>query len=152
MIKLRVNRIKNDEEFKKSLTTQYRMIYEIGVQTGLRISDILALTPSNFENCIMHTIEQKTGKEKIAEVSKEVADFVCNFPANERIFKMTRQAAWKVFKSHAKKLKIKRVGTHSMRKKYAYDLYQKEKKFSKVQKALNHDYLGTTLAYLIEED
>lgn len=118
----------------------------------MRISDILALTPKNFNRNILKTIEQKTGKHKVSPVSAEIVEYITQFKENERIFKMSRQSVWKVFKSHAKRLKIRRVGTHSMRKKYAYETYKKSGKFADVQKALNHDYVGTTMVYLIDED
>lgn len=147
-----MNRIKNDTEFIKTLTQEYQILYKIGVQSGLRISDILYLTPSKFIGNVLKTIEKKTGKEKSAIMSDEVMEYISQFEKNERIFKMSRQSVWKVFKGHAKKLKIRHVGTHSMRKKYAYETYKKSRKLGEVQKALNHDYLGTTMVYLIDED
>lgn len=148
---MRMKRIKDDRAFYSLLNDEYKMLYSIGVSTGLRISDILLLTPQHFNGQEMKTIEKKTGKEKCGQVRAEVAEYVKGFAPEERIFKMSRQSAWKYFKLRARKLRLRCVGTHSMRKKYAHNLYEKTKDIYQVEHALNHDNISTTLLYLFEE-
>lgn len=60
---------------------------------------------------------------------------------------------WRVFKSAACAAGItQNVGTHSMRKGYAHEVYKKTKNLGEVCKRLQHDNVATTILYLFEEE
>lgn len=147
------------------------LLFIVGVNTGLRISDLLELTHEQFQEITVNITEKKTGKiRKITweAVSKEIT----------RLYKMLDQATGYVFKSnsnnvknlnrawtkdyvgralksYAKKAGVKgNVSTHTMRKTFGYHFYfYSGKDIVMVQKHLNHASQTITLRYIgIEQE
>ena len=125
------------------------MLYSIGVTTGFRISDILRITPQNVKGRYLELREQKTGKMRRKKLTAQQARWIlAHAPVSAPVFCMSRQAVWKYFKKHVPKSTAVNVGTHSMRKKYALNLFDECADIVAVQKDLVHDNLSTTLLYL----
>lgn len=152
-------KVDEEKKFISELHTKYRLIYYIGRETGLRISDILRLRPSDVHRGILSVIAVKTKKPlehklplwllgQLGQYQKrhEIAE-------NESYFKLSRQACWKEFKRAASAAGInKNVGTHSMRKRFAFDAYRRTKNLGEVCTLLQHDNIATTILYLFEEE
>lgn len=161
----RVFQIVNDEKFKKYLSVKNRLIYEIGVSSGLRISDVVKLQKKQIINTNRPTItQQKTKKKKRIYIGEKTYKNLLSFIAsdlsdNEFVFHaatesekhISRQAVWKAFKRAAKKAGvIYPVGTHCMRKKYSAKKYSMSGgDISEVQHHLQHFKSSDTLAYII---
>ena len=152
------------ENLDKYLYSPYKEIYQIGVATGLRISDIITLKYNQLDIEKPTIKEQKTGKPKRIYIPRAIRkklkqkqgrkkgdSFV--FASRSKTGHITRQAVWKAFKIAAERAKADcNVGTHTMRKNYAIRQLNKHKGLKYVQSHLNHEHLADTPLYLIKED
>ena len=137
------------------LKGQYRLIWLLGVSTGLRISDILTLKARQCCVSKAYIRERKTGKNRAVYIRKSIREQCAayaarnNIPDNGRMFTISRQAVWKAFKRAARKEHIcTNIGTHTMRKSYSKAYIDKGYTVQELQKRLNHSHLGDTLGYL----
>ena len=145
------------------LKTGYRnyLLFVVGINTGLRISDILRLTVLDVKNkSHIITNEQKTGKTKRflinsqlrLELDKYVYDmyyydflFQSNKVRNKPI---NRQQAYKILNDAASKIGLSEIGTHSLRKTFGYWHYQQYKDIALLQELFNHSSPSITLRYI----
>lgn len=156
----KINKAKEDI-FRKRLSYQYRLIYDIGCQTGLRISDIVRMKKSILQIKEPTIIEQKTGKSKRIYIPKKLRQELIEYSKNNKTYifqsksksgHLTRQAVFKHFKRIAHIIETdQNIGTHTMRKNYACKLLAKGKTFKYIKTKLNHEKLSDTLLYLIDE-
>lgn len=139
----------------RALTPENRRVMQVCLHTGLRVSDVLSLKTEQIKPRFWVT-EAKTGKRKmiglpaalredLLENAGEVWVFESRLdPAKHR----SRQAVWKDVKRAAKLFRLpQNVAPHSFRKVYAVDLLNECGDIEKVQKALNHGSMETTIIY-----
>lgn len=137
------------------------LIYDLGVTTGLRISDIVALKKDVLYVKEPTIKEQKTGKSKRFYIKKNIRtrllkmaessknDYI--FYSKSKLGHVTRQAVWKAFKKAYEKTGEKdNIGTQSMRKKYARKLKEKHS-FTYIKNKLNHENIMTSILYCVNE-
>jgi len=144
---------------------KYDILARIGMSTGLRISDILALRVSDISQEIK-IVEKKTGKSNVVKLSRALLDhvlwYVKTYPLSDgdalipsshthRDKPLSRTQAYRVLSSVGCQIGLPHVGTHSMRKTFAQDLFVKSESISRVQEALHHKYPETTLTYLTDK-
>jgi len=148
-------------ELKKRCYRDY-LLFITGINTGLRISDILSLRVFDVKDKTHITIrEEKTGKEKrflINNYLKEHFDkFIQNMDSYECLFKskkgnniaMSRVQAYRIINSAVRKVGIKdKIGTHTLRKTFGYWHYQKFKDIAILQDIFNHSAPSVTLRYI----
>lgn len=147
------------------------IMVSIGIFTGLRISDILQLKVKDIKNKDYLKLKQKKTKKskKIIinnQLKSDLKEFIKGKKDNEYLIRTTVKEngvtvnepisptqAYRIIKDIQYKLKIKEnLGTHSLRKTYAYNLY-KENDISVVQKSLDHVSQADTLRYIgVEEE
>ncbi len=143
------------------LKNPHNLIFEIGLTTGLRISDIVALEKDILQIKEPTIREKKTGKSKRIYINKKLKAKLLEYSKNNKkyIFEtnsgsghITRQAVHKAFKKASKKASIKKnISTHTMRKTYAIRMLRKNKGLKYVKNKLNHNALADTLLYLSNE-
>ena len=144
------------------LTWQNRLIMQMVLHTGMRISDVLELrtgqlVPSGW------LVEKKTGKrrrygipEPLLSNIKRQAGKVWAFPSpvkrgNAERHK-TRQAVWRDVKRAQRAFRLaQNVGTHSFRKVYAVRLMEKYGDIEKVRRNLNHESDSVTAIYAMAD-
>jgi len=141
----------------------YADIWKLGVNLGLRISDLLKLQFSDFDlvERTLFLIEQKTGKKKrirlnaaaivIIEERKKI------FPDDTWLFQVrsnrarnrpiSRISVSRVFKEAGDLLGLS-IGTHSMRKSRGMALYREGVPLEKIARVLNHSSPSVTLRYI----
>ena len=150
--------ISNEEAkiIRKHLNHQDKLIFDLSIETGLRISDILKL--KKREICkIMYIRESKTKKHKIIELSEQLyerlktlkndsSNYAFNSPilSDKHLHRVTYHRHLK-FAARATGIAC---SAHSTRKLYAWNIFERNKNIFEVQKALNHKYITTTAAYL----
>ena len=143
------------EHIFAALMPENRLVCRVCVATGLRVSDVLALTPGQLSPQFWIT-ESKTGKRRRVNLKADLlADLRANagehwvFPGRDPTKHRTRQAVWRDVKRAAKAFRLpQNVGVHSLRKVYACELLVASGgDLRKVQKALNHDDLTATMIY-----
>lgn len=162
-------KIRKMENILKKQNIRNYILFELGIYSGLRISDILKFKAKHLKNKDHFVIkEQKTGKfKKLAinpKLKKDLNVYLSNMKDDEYIFKsregenkpISRVMAWKILNDAAKKAGIKEeIGTHSLRKTFGYHMYmQNNKDVVLVQKLLNHSSPQITLRYIgiLQED
>jgi len=130
------------------------MIFYLGVISGLRISDLLALRVRDVGDAF-RVVESKTKKIKLVQLPPEgwlflqaYIDWRCLRP-DDLLFPTTRQTVHKYFKKAAEDLGLDGIGPHSMRKIYAWNVFRVSGCLNTTRKALNHKYASTTVLYLI---
>lgn len=142
------------------LLPQNRLIIEVMLHTGLRISDVLELRADQIKSKFWIK-EKKTGKPKMVGLPVELrerirAQFVPGnpwaFPGRQPRQHKTRQAVWHDIKRAQKAMRMDiNVGTHSARKVYAVRLLSKYGSIQKVQQLLNHSDPSITVLYAMAD-
>lgn len=131
----------------------------ISLETGLRISDVLALKTQRFKRR-MRVRESKTGKvrtvtmpEALFRLALAQAGEIYVFPGRLDPAKhRTRQAVYSDLVGVAKRLKLTaHVTPHSMRKAYAVHAYRRLGDLRAVQRLLGHKDIATTMIYALAD-
>ena len=159
---------KDIEKVEKYLSNQNkrdRLLFVIGINCGLRISDILALNVGDVRNkTYIQIIEKKTGKFKKfpinAKLKPLIEEFVKGKRDKEPLFKsywgrrINRVNAYYIIRDACKAVGLhEKVGTHTMRKTFGYHHYKKYNNIALLQRIFNHSSPQITLRYIcIEQD
>ncbi len=143
--------------------------FTLGINTGLRISDLLSLTvgdvrvSKNQWQARIRIRERKTGKAKdfpLSDSAKKVlAAYLATrptaqlldplFPSRKWGQPLGRSHAWQIMHTAARLVGVTDpVGTHTLRKTFGYWAYQSGVDLTVIQDLLNHSSPGTTLAYI----
>ncbi|MFB7304054.1 site-specific integrase [Heyndrickxia sporothermodurans] len=137
-----------------------RFLFVFGINTGLRVSDIVPLKVSDVRGQ-QHVIkrEQKTGKVKRFYLNKALraeidaytngmADDDYLFPSRKGNAHITPTQAYRVLVKAADMLERKDIGTHTMRKTFGYHHYKRNKDVAALQTLFNHSAPSITLRYI----
>ena len=148
------------QELKKQNYRDY-VIFVTGINTGLRISDILTLKVDDVRNKSHITIrETKTQKSKrfiINPTLRAVLNpYIENMEDHEYLFQsrkgdnqpISRVQAYRALKQVGDKLGIEEFATHTMRKTFGYHHYQQYKDVAILQEIFNHSAPSITLRYI----
>lgn len=157
-------------ELKKKGTRDY-LLFVTGINTGLRISDIIklkvldVLDDDRTVKSHITIIEQKTSKRKKFKIndtlSREFAEYCKNLKMTNYLFSsrkgknehITRVQAYRLLNTVALSIGLEEIGTHTLRKTFGYHFYKKTKDVAMLQKLFNHSSPSITLAYIgIEQD
>lgn len=142
------------------------LLFTFGINSALRISDILKLKVGDVRNTDVLTREQKTGKIKRFRMNKAIVDAVKSlvpadatdsdwlFPSRKGDKPITRVQAWRILKDAAERAGVKtEIGTHTLRKTFAYHAYKSGVDLTLLMSVLNHSSQRDTLRYIgIEQD
>ena len=126
---------------------------------GLRISDIIRLRPCDIvkdgDRFRLEVVEQKTGKSRVFTVPLLIQQYIENYclrngiRRNDLIFPITERAVQKQLKIVCDYLEMEGVSTHSFRKWYATEIYNKnDHDIALVQRLLQHSSASTTQRYI----
>lgn len=131
----------------------------IGVNTGLRISDILKLRYKDLMRDKLYITEKKTKKLKEIPINKvlrdEVKRMTYDYP-EQYIFKsrqggqrpITPRRAWQIMKQIEEEFNLPTSGTHTLRKTFGYHFYQEKKDVVTLMEIFNHSNEHITLRYI----
>lgn len=165
-----IRNLKQIETIKKLLKQQNLRdycLFTVGINSGLRISDLLNLTVNDvIENGkIKDRIrlrEKKTNKFKDFPLSDNAKSAIReylktrDYKPNEPLFLsrknkgfLLRQQAYKIINDVAKSIGIKdKIGTHTLRKTFGYHAYNNGYDITLIQKLFNHSTPAITLRYI----
>ena len=165
-----IRSLKQIETIKKLLKQQNLRdycLFTIGINSGLRISDLLKLIVSDVidGNKVKDRIrlrEKKTNKFKDFPLSDNAKSAIKeylktrNYNPNEPLFLsrknkgfLLRQQAYKIINDVAKSIGIKeKIGTHTLRKTFGYHVYNNGYDVTLIQKLFNHSTPAITLRYI----
>jgi len=150
------------------------LLWVLGTNTGLRISDLLKLKVKDVQDRkgnikdSLDITEQKTKRQKNIEINPE-AKFALEYffkktgiyDLDEYLFKDTRKGkehinkpisrvrAWQMINDWAREAGIKtKIGTHTLRKTYGHQAHQAGIDIIYISEALGHRNIETTRRYL----
>lgn len=138
-----------------ALTPSNQLIMRVCLHTGLRLGDVLALRTADLRRQFWIE-EAKTKKRRrvnlpgvLLDEIKKQAGREWAFPGRKPGTHKTRQAVWADVKRAARAFRLRQnVAPHSARKVYAVNLlHSSGGDLKKVQRALNHGSLTTTMVY-----
>ena len=161
-------KVKQLYEYLLSDSDRNALLFKLGINTILRVSDLLKLKVSNIYTpnmkprehlCIR---EEKTGKLNKIKLHKEMLTLLKDYietwglKYDDWLFfsyinptrHIDRTVAWKILKEAGKKCGLESVGTHTMRKTRAYHVYQQTKDIHHVMELLNHQSPRFTMRYI----
>ena len=159
---------KDIQKVEKILAKQSQrdlLLFVVGTNCGLRISDILRLNVGDVKNKThIQITEKKTGKFKKFPINSKLKpmleEFINGRKNDEPLFlshwghRLDRVAAYYIIRNACEKAGIQdKIGTHSMRKSFGYHHYQQFKDVVILQKIFNHSSPQITLRYIgIDQD
>lgn len=155
-------------EIKKYLITKNMrnyMLFSLGVNVGLRISDLRLLKVKDIKDEYIKITEIKTKKTKAflitPKIKKELKTYTENMTDDEYLFKsrqgykpISRQQVSNVLKDVQHQFNLERnINTHTLRKTFGYHFYKQYKDVVILQKIFNHSDPKVTLKYIdIEQE
>jgi integrase len=148
--------IKNDRNYKIGF------LVILGINTGLRISDILKITFEDLKNDSISLIEKKTGKKRIIKINdniKKALEIVLERNTNnsDNIFKTNQNT---IYSRQYINRKLKEIfgsknlsiSTHSLRKTFGRQVWinngESEKALLYLSELFNHSSPAITKRYL----
>lgn len=156
-----INVVYDIADYLKVRSNRDYMIFEFGIYTGLRISDILKLRVRDVKGKdYIYMREKKTDKEKRFPINDELKpileDYVKDKKDFEYLFKsrkglnkpITRQCIYSSLNNAAKAFGLESIGTHTLRKTFGYFLYQQTHDVVAIKEILNHSDISVTLRYI----
>jgi integrase len=135
------------------------LLFVLGINTGLRISDILKLRVGDVQNSHIVIKEQKTGKvnrflvnqklrKALDEHTRDLADEEYLFPSRKGGRPILRGQAYRILNTAAEAVGLTEIGTHTLRKTFGYHHYRRFKDVALLQEILNHSSPSVTLRYI----
>ena len=145
----------------KESGTRNLLLFVLGINCGLRISDILNLKNKDVQNTDFIEIKEiKTEKYKRFPITGAFKEILLEFTKDKNpeawVFRsrignkaLTRVQAYRIIRCACEKagLNIK-IGTHTLRKTFGYHFYQEKKDIALLQTIFNHSTPAITLRYI----
>jgi site-specific recombinase XerD len=153
--------------------TRDELLFFLGINVGLRMSDLLELRIKDvFENGAAvekyYVTEMKTKKRRGIPLGKELRSMIASYVSEERssaqeeeyLFVsrrkngngakvLSRVQAYRILTDAGTRAKVKsNIGTHTLRKTFAYTLYNIGVDLAYIQRLLNHSSQKETLRYI----
>lgn len=137
----------------------YQLYFELGLSTGLRVSDILSLRKKDIDGRLVKLKTQKNKQQRAIAMNdscyKNMSAYLTSKQDDDLIFPFTRQNVHKFMKENAKFIGIDhtKVSTHTVRKTAGWFFYMNSNKdLVKTMKFLGHKDPEVTTKYLMIND
>ncbi|WP_141542333.1 site-specific integrase, partial [Bacillus toyonensis] len=151
--------IQQIKEYLKEKNARNYILFVMGINTGLRISDILKLKVGDLKGSHISMREMKTGKQKRIQITavlkRELRWFNENREDAEYLLKsrqgknrpIGRSMAYKILSGAAAEFGLDEIGTHTLRKTYGYHMYMQTKNIALLMEIFNHSSEKVTLTW-----
>jgi len=136
-------------------------MFVLGINTGLRIGDMLQLKVEDVRNKTHILLkEQKTRKTKKFFINSaprdEIDKYIKNMSDYEYLFQsrngnnkpLSRSQSYRIFNKAGKEVVLEHIGNHSTRKTFGYFHYKNHKDVALLQELFNHSAPSITLDYI----
>ncbi|PGD45083.1 site-specific integrase [Bacillus toyonensis] len=143
---------------KRHCSERDYILFLIGINTGLRVGDLLKLKTSDvIRRKIVKVSEGKTKKVRevnLLNIYEEVQAYAKSndsewlFPSRKGDKPITTTQAYRQLQKAADFAEVESIGTHTMRKTFGYWFYKQTKDVAKLQTILNHSHPQVTLTYI----
>ena len=145
------------------------LLFTLGINSALRVSDLLRLKQVDVyddRGRVLDAVrirERKTGKEKLFRLNqsarKALEEYIRAVGHDPQVYlfrsrkggnrPISREQAWELLKKAAKMVGVKEaIGTHSLRKTFAYHAYRQGTDITLLMRVLNHSAPSITLRYI----
>lgn len=135
-----------------------RFLFTLGINTGLRVSDLVTLTVGQIRNrSYADILEKKTGKKRrihllalqpdIIEYTEGMGDDEYLFPSRNGGHISTTQA-YRILVRAGDWIGRKDIGTHTMRKTFGYHYYRKTLDIATLMEIFGHSAPSITKRYI----
>jgi integrase len=155
------NKIKEIKNILKKKSNRNYMLFVLGINTGLRIGDLLRLKVEDVKDK-SHIIikEQKTSKNKQflinSNLRTELYKYIEGMDDHEYLFQsrvgqnkpISRFQAYRILSAAGREAGLDRIACHSTRKTFGYHHYKRYKDVALLQKLFNHSSPAITLDYI----
>lgn len=144
----------------KEFGLRNQLLFKIGVTTGLRCGDLVALTVEQVKGKSNFKIqEDKTEKGRIVylnNVMADIADYIETlptgtvylFPSRKGDSHISTTQAYRIITKAGDMIGNQSIGTHTMRKTFGYIYYQETKDVATLMRIFNHSSQRITLDYI----
>ncbi|UAL46819.1 site-specific integrase [Sutcliffiella horikoshii] len=148
------------KKYLKEKNERNYMLFVLGINSGLRISDILKLKVRDGRRPYFSLRETKTRKQKrldftpllkreLSKYCEGKEDYEYLFPSRKGVNQpLGRSAAYKILKDAAQHVGLEEIGTHTLRKTFGYHFYRQTKDTALLQEIFNHSEAKITLRYI----
>lgn len=148
------------KQYLKETNERNYILFVLGINTGLRISDILKLKVKDLKSTHVSIREKKTGKQKRIQITpglkRELKWYLEGRNDEEYLIKsrngknkpLGRNMAYKILRKIAKQFGLEEIGTHTLRKTFGYHFYQQTKNIALLMEIFNHSSETITLRYI----
>jgi len=141
-----------------------RALFELMYATGMRVSELTALKPSDVEwEAGVVTCFGKGSKQRRVPIGRDALEFLKRYlPSRARLLgeksssylfvdrrtpRLTRQQVWKLIKTYGEKAGIDYITPHMLRHSFATALLENGADLRSVQLMLGHSNITTTQVY-----
>lgn len=138
------------------------MLFVLGINTGLRISDLLPLYVRDATGAFLTLREQKTGKHRRILLNDDLRAAIryyleyCEWLGpNDLMFEsqikgrpISTVQAYRIIREAGEHFGLDAIGTHTMRKTFGYHFYKRTKDIATLQLILNHSSPRMTMRYI----
>lgn len=153
-------------EFRESLidlgkenAERDNFLFTFGINTGLRVSDILQLKVSDvLGKSFVDVIEQKTNKVRRVTLSELAGDIIhyCEgkesteylFPSRKGDKPISTTQAYRILTRAGEWISRKDIGTHTMRKTFGYHYYKRTHDIVTLMNIFGHSAPSITKKYI----
>ncbi|MDA1631804.1 site-specific integrase [Bacillus cereus] len=152
--------IQQIKEHLREKSERNYILFVMGINTGLRISDILKIKVGDLKKSHISMREMKTGKQKrikiTPELKRELRWYLEERDNHEYLLQsrqgnnkpIGRSMAYKILRSTAEEFGLDEIGTHTLRKTFGYHMYKKTKNIALLMEIFNHSSERVTLRYI----
>lgn len=155
------NKVRELANYLRKYSERNYIMFIIGINSGLRISDILKLRVRDVKGKEQVSIrEKKTGKQRIFPMTpilkRELKNYCLYKDLDEFLIKsqqgynkpISRERAYMILRDAGETLGLYNLGTHTLRKTFGYHFYMQYKDIVTLQKIFNHADPSITLHYI----
>lgn len=133
-------------------------LFVLGINCGLRISDMLKLKKMDIKIYKLRLKESKTKKLKtlpLYHIKNEIDDYTKFLDDEDYLFKshrgtepIKRVQAYRILNKSADAIGLKNIGTHTLRKTFGYWYYKRSTDIGLLMELFNHSSQSVTLRYI----
>jgi len=150
-----IDKVHEIQEYAKACSPRDYLILKVLWESGLRVSELAALTPQDLEphNQVINVINGKGNKSRRTYVDSETMDMLCryilsaNIPEDCTIFGIKTNQIRNIVKYYGKLAGVD-IHPHTLRHSFAIHLVRRGLDLRRVQQLLGHSNLNTTQVYL----
>ncbi|WP_096516456.1 site-specific integrase [Clostridium perfringens] len=155
------NKVHEIANYLRKYSERNYIMFILGINSGLRISDILSLRVRDVKGKeYFYVREKKTKKQRRIPMTpvlkRELKEYCKNKELDDFIIKsqqgynqpISRVRAYTILRDAGETLGLYNLGTHTLRKTFGYHFYMQYKDIVTLQKIFNHSDPSITLHYI----